>query len=45
MDYTLSPEIEEIRLAIRAFVAEHVLPIEGDRANFDEHEMSAEAPL
>ena len=45
MDYTLSPEIEEIRLAIRAFVAEHVLPIEGDRANFDEHEMIADAPL
>jgi len=38
MDFTLSPEIESIRLRVRAFVAEHVLPLESDPANFAEHE-------
>lgn len=38
MDFTLSPEIEAIRLRVRAFVAEHVLPLEADPANFSEHE-------
>jgi len=34
MDFTLSPEIEAIRLCVRAFVEEHVLPLESDPANF-----------
>jgi len=38
MDFTLSPEIESIRLRVRAFVEEHVLPLESDPANFAEHE-------
>jgi acyl-CoA dehydrogenase len=38
MDFTLSPEIESIRLRVRAFVEEHVLPLESDLANFTEHE-------
>ncbi len=38
MDFTLSPEIESIRLRVRDFVAEHVLPLEADPANFTEHE-------
>ena len=38
MDFTLSPEIESIRLRVRDFVAEHVLPLEADPENFTEHE-------
>jgi acyl-CoA dehydrogenase len=38
MDFTLSPEIEAIRLRVRAFVEEHVLPLEADPQNFTEHE-------
>ena len=38
MDFTLSPEIEDIRLRVRAFIEEHVLPLEADPANFAEHE-------
>jgi acyl-CoA dehydrogenase len=38
MDFTLSPEIESLRRHVRAFVAEHVLPLEDDRANWDDHE-------
>jgi acyl-CoA dehydrogenase len=38
MDFNLSPEIEDIRLRVRAFVAEHVLPLESDPANFADHE-------
>ena len=38
MDFTLSPEIEDIRLRTRRFVEEHVLPLEAARTNYDEHE-------
>jgi len=38
MDFTLPPEIEDIRLRTRAFVEAHVLPLERDPANFSEHE-------
>ena len=38
MDFTLSPEIEDIRLRVRAFIEEHVLPLEADPANFTDHE-------
>src|SRR6185436_16851817 len=38
MDFTLSPEIESLRVRVRAFVEEHVLPLESDRHNFSEHE-------
>jgi len=45
MDFTLSPEIEDIRLRVRAFVEEHVLPLEADPQNFTEHENIPEARL
>jgi acyl-CoA dehydrogenase len=38
MDFTLPPEIEDIRLRTRTFVEEHVLPLEADRGNYDDHE-------
>ena len=38
MDFTLSPEIEDIRKRKCAFVAEHVLPLEDDAGNYDDHE-------
>jgi acyl-CoA dehydrogenase len=38
MDFSLSSEIEDIRLRTRAFVEDHVLPLESDPANFSEHE-------
>ena len=38
MDFTLSPEIESLRVRVRAFVEEHVLPLESDPHNFSEHE-------
>jgi len=38
MEFTLPPEIEETRARIRAFVAEHVLPLEDDPSAYDEHE-------
>src|SRR5262245_36839972 len=38
MDFTLAPEIEDVRLRTRAFVEEYVLPLEADRGNYDDHE-------
>ena len=38
MDFTLTPEIEDIRLRTRAFVEAHVLPLEAQRENYDQHE-------
>ena len=38
IDFSLSPEIEALRLKVRAFVAENILPLEGDRSNYDAHE-------
>ena len=38
MDFTLPPEIEELRLRVGAFIEEHVLPLEADPANFSDHE-------
>jgi acyl-CoA dehydrogenase len=38
MDFTLPPEIEDIRRRTRAFIDEHVLPLEADRGNYDDHE-------
>jgi acyl-CoA dehydrogenase len=38
MDFSLPSEIEDIRLRTRAFVEEHVLPLEADRRNYDDHE-------
>lgn len=38
MDFALSPEIDALRLRIRAFVADHILPVEADRSAYDEHD-------
>jgi acyl-CoA dehydrogenase len=38
MDFTLSPEIEDIRVRTCSFVEEHVLPLEADHGNYDDHE-------
>src|SRR5262249_32159468 len=38
MDFTLPPQIEDIRLRTRDFVAQHVLPLESDRDNYDRYE-------
>ncbi len=38
MDFALSPEVDAIRLKIRAFVEERLIPLESDPASFDEHE-------
>ncbi|RKZ35446.1 MAG: acyl-CoA dehydrogenase [Gammaproteobacteria bacterium] len=45
MDFTLSPEVEETRRRIGAFVAEHILPAEADPQSYDEHENIAEECL
>jgi len=38
MDFTLTPEVDETRKKIRAFVADRILPLEDDPASYDEHE-------
>jgi acyl-CoA dehydrogenase len=45
MDFTLTPEIEDLRKRTRAFVEQHVLPLESDPANFSEHENIPDARL
>ncbi len=48
MDFTISPRTEDYRARIARFVEEEVLPLEGDRANYDPHEnirMAVLAPL
>jgi acyl-CoA dehydrogenase len=38
MNFLLDPETDELRLKVRAFIAENVLPVEADKSSFDEHE-------
>ena len=38
MDFSLPPEIDELRLKVRDFIARNVMPLEDDRANYDEFE-------
>jgi acyl-CoA dehydrogenase len=38
MDFSLSPEVEALRLKVRDFVAHEVMPVEADRSSYDEHE-------
>src|SRR5690606_16198695 len=45
MDFTLSPQAENYRKQIRAFVNEVLIPLESDPASFDEHENIDEALL
>lgn len=38
MDFTISPDIEEFRSRIAAFVEDRILPLEADPASYDAHE-------
>ena len=38
MDFTLPPDLEELRQRVRRFVGDEVLPLEQDRDNYDAHE-------
>ncbi|WP_170432490.1 acyl-CoA dehydrogenase family protein [Ruegeria arenilitoris] len=38
MDYQLPADIEEVIARVRSFVDAHILPLEQDRNNFDDHE-------
>lgn len=38
MDFSLPPDIDALRLRIRRFVDERLIPLEADRANYDEHD-------
>ncbi|MBW8636134.1 acyl-CoA dehydrogenase family protein [Hoeflea sp. WL0058] len=38
MDFSISPELDQLRQRIRAFVAERILPLEDDSSSYDEHE-------
>ena len=38
MDFSLPPDIESLRQRTEAFVRAEILPLEDDRANYDEHE-------
>lgn len=45
MDFNLNPETEDFRLRIRAFVDEHVVPLESDPRAYDEGENIAPGVL
>ena len=45
MDFSLSPEVEDLRLRIRAFVNTHIIPLESDPNAYDDHENIAHEPL
>jgi acyl-CoA dehydrogenase len=38
MDFSLPPDLDALRLKVRAFVRDHAIPLEADPANFDAHE-------
>ncbi len=38
MDFTLDPALDDVRRRVRAFVDAKLIPLEADRANYDEHE-------
>ncbi|MGE3144507.1 MAG: acyl-CoA dehydrogenase family protein [Pseudorhodoplanes sp.] len=38
MDFTISPELDDLRQRTRAFIDEHVIPLESDTANYDAYE-------
>ena len=48
MDFTISPELEDLRLRVRRFIAEEVMPLETDRENYNEYDnikLSVLAPM
>ena len=38
MDFALPADVEDLRRRVAAFVAERIIPLEADRANYDEHD-------
>jgi acyl-CoA dehydrogenase len=38
MDFRISPELEELRLRVRDFIASEVIPLEADPDSYNEHE-------
>jgi len=38
MDFTLTPEVDDFRKRYRAFVDEHIIPLESDPSAYDAHE-------
>ncbi len=45
MDFKLSPDTEDYRERVRAFVDAEIIPLESNRANYDAHGNIAERPL
>ena len=45
MDFSISPELENLRARVAAFVEAEVLPVEQDPSAYDAHENIAAAPL
>ena len=45
MDFTISPRTEALRQTVRAFIDDHVIPVENDRKLWNDHENIAENPL
>jgi acyl-CoA dehydrogenase len=45
MDFTLTPEVDDLRKRYRAFVDEHIIPLESDRSAYDAHENIAHDAL
>jgi len=45
MDFSLPSEVDAIRSRYRAFVDEHIIPLESDPASYDEHENIAQDVL
>jgi len=45
MEFTLAPEVEDLRLRIRDFVEREIMPLEGDPSSYDEHENITTAKL
>ena len=38
MDFSLPTDIEDVRRRVRDFVETRLIPLEADRANYDEHD-------
>ncbi|WP_417671672.1 acyl-CoA dehydrogenase family protein [Roseibium sp.] len=38
MDFTIRPQVEDLRLKVRAFVDREIIPLESDKTNFNEFE-------
>ena len=38
VDFTMSPEVEDLRIRVSEFIKKECIPLEADKNNFDEHE-------